>query len=104
MNISEVFILESITPLEVKKRIDHGETLAIIDVREAEEIAEGMIPGAKHIPLAEIPARYEEIPNIEEVILVCRSGARSSRALAYLESLGYKGLKNMTGGMLAWPD
>ncbi|MNJ00409.1 molybdopterin biosynthesis protein MoeB [compost metagenome] len=61
-----------------------------------------MIPGAVHIPLGELPSRHEEIPQTDEIILVCRSGNRSGKALAYLESLGYKGLKNMTGGMLEW--
>lgn len=96
--------METINPLEVKQRIENGESLVIVDVRELEEVAEGMIPGARHIPLAEIPSRSNEIPNDSEVILVCRSGNRSGKALAYLESLGYKGLKNMTGGMMAWPE
>jgi len=91
-----------ITPSEVKERLSKGEKLTLIDVREAEEVQEGMIPGAKHIPLGELPYRYQEIDTTGEIIMVCRSGARSGRACEYLEHLGLKGLKNMTGGMLEW--
>ncbi|UJF35236.1 rhodanese-like domain-containing protein [Paenibacillus hexagrammi] len=96
--------MDTILPIEVKDRLDRGEKLTIIDVREDEEVAAGMIPGAKHIALGQLPERHAEIPKDEEVILVCRSGGRSSRALGYLESLGYSKLKNMTGGMLEWPQ
>lgn len=97
--MSEIVTIE---PAEVKRRIDQGEKLHIIDVREDEEVAEGMIPGAKHIPLGQLPERYGEIPRSGEVVLVCRSGGRSGRACEYLQSLGVSGVKNMTGGMLAW--
>ncbi|MEC0209121.1 rhodanese-like domain-containing protein [Paenibacillus ehimensis] len=94
--------MQTITPQEVKQRLENGEKLTIIDVREPEEVALGMIPGAKHIPLMEIPQRLGEIPQHSETILVCRSGNRSGRALEYLESQGFTGLVNMTGGMLEW--
>jgi rhodanese-related sulfurtransferase len=94
--------METILPSELKQRLLNGEQLTIIDVREDEEVAAGMIPGAVHIPLGELPERHEEIPQAGEIILVCRSGNRSGKAFGYLESLGYKGLKNMTGGMLEW--
>jgi rhodanese-related sulfurtransferase len=94
--------LEQILPYEIKARLAQGENLILVDVREDEEIAAGMIEGAIHIPLGELPNRHSEIPKAEEVILICRSGNRSGKALAYLETLGYQGLKNMTGGMLEW--
>lgn len=94
--------METILPDEIKKRLTLGESLTIIDVREADEVATGMIAGAKHIALGELPARLTEIPQAEEIILVCRSGNRSRKALEYLEAQGYKGLKNLTGGMLDW--
>ncbi|UUZ85773.1 rhodanese-like domain-containing protein [Paenibacillus sp. P26] len=94
--------MQTITPAELKKRLDQGEKLDIVDVREPEEVALGMIPGAVHIPLMEIPERLSEIPQNGETILVCRSGNRSSRAYEYLTAQGLKNLKNMTGGMLEW--
>ncbi|NOU85015.1 rhodanese-like domain-containing protein [Paenibacillus sp. LMG 31460] len=96
--------MDTILPSEIKERLDRGEQLAIVDVREDEEVAAGIIPGAKHIPLAQLPDRLSEIPQVEELILVCRSGNRSGRAISFLEAQGYKGLKNMTGGMLEWED
>ncbi|WP_274361591.1 rhodanese-like domain-containing protein [Paenibacillus thermotolerans] len=94
--------LRAISPSELKARLDRGDTPCIIDVREDEEVAAGMIPGAKHIALGELPGRCQEIPKDCEVILVCRSGNRSGKAYAYLESLGYRNTVNMTGGMTAW--
>ncbi|MED4604181.1 rhodanese-like domain-containing protein [Paenibacillus validus] len=94
--------MQTITPAEVKERLKNGEKLVIIDVREAEEVALGMIPGAKHIPLMQIPERLSEIPQNGETILVCRSGNRSGKALEYLQAQGFSNLKNMTGGMLEW--
>jgi rhodanese-related sulfurtransferase len=94
--------MDTILPHEIRKRLDQGEVLNIIDVREAEEVAASMIPGAKHIPLGDLPIRHSEIPVQDEIILVCRSGGRSSMAYDFLTTQGYKGLKNMTGGMLEW--
>ncbi|MDQ0876680.1 rhodanese-related sulfurtransferase [Paenibacillus sp. V4I3] len=96
--------MDTILPSEIKERLDRGENLAIVDVREDEEVAAGIIQGAIHIPLAQLPDRINEIPQVEELILVCRSGNRSGRAISFLEAQGYKGLKNMTGGMLEWED
>ncbi|WP_314584294.1 rhodanese-like domain-containing protein [Paenibacillus terrigena] len=91
-----------IQPEEVKTRLERGESLNLIDVREPEEVAQGMIAGAVHIPLGQIPDRIDEIKQTGEIIMICRSGYRSERACAYLTELGLEGLKNMEGGMLAW--
>lgn len=94
--------MNTINPEEIKKRLAQGDALYMIDVREDEEVASGMIPTAIHIPLGQLPDRHEEIQRSDEIILVCRSGNRSGKAYDYLQSLGYTGLKNMTGGMLVW--
>jgi len=94
--------MQEITPSEVKERLERGEKLHIIDVREDEEVALGMIPGAKHIPLGQLPERLGEIDKTGETIMVCRSGGRSGRACEFLEASGVQGVKNMAGGMLAW--
>jgi len=96
--------LDTITPREIKERLLSGEKLNIIDVREDEEIAEGMIPGARHIRLGDLPMRMSEIEQTGEIIMVCRSGRRSERACEYLEHMGFSGLKNMVGGMLKWHE
>ncbi|WP_373229865.1 rhodanese-like domain-containing protein [Cohnella sp.] len=87
---------------ELKARLDAGEKIHLIDVREDEEVAQGMIPGAIHLPLGQVPQRLDEIPREEEVIIICRSGYRSDQACQYLASLGYTGTTNLVGGMLAW--
>ncbi|MDQ3693292.1 MAG: rhodanese-like domain-containing protein [Chloroflexota bacterium] len=75
-----------------------------VDVREPEEWAAGHIPGALHIPLAELAARAAEIPRGEPIILVCRVGGRSHLATEYLRGLGYDRAVNFDGGMLAWEE
>lgn len=94
--------MDTILPSEIKARLEKGEKLIMIDVREDEEVAMGMIPEAEHIRLGDLPARHHEIKKHDEIIFICRSGSRSGHACEYLESLGYKGLKNMVGGMLEW--
>ncbi|CAM3652521.1 rhodanese-like domain-containing protein [Marinicrinis lubricantis] len=93
---------KTITPQEVKNKLSQGEDLYIIDVREDEEVIHGMIPGAKHIPMGEIPNRLDEIPKDQEIIFVCRSGGRSGRVCEYLNHFGYSHIINMEGGMLEY--
>ncbi|WP_217592304.1 rhodanese-like domain-containing protein [Cohnella sp. GbtcB17] len=95
---------DTTTVEQLKARLDAGEKLHLIDVREDEEVAAGMIPGAKHIRLGTLPDRLSEIPKDEEVIFICRSGGRSGRACEYLSELGYGNTVNMIGGMLAWNE
>ncbi|RKP55330.1 rhodanese-like domain-containing protein [Cohnella endophytica] len=87
---------------QLKSRLDAGERIHLIDVREEEEVAQGMISGAIHLPLGQVPQQLNAIPKEEEVVFICRSGYRSDQACQYLSSLGYKGVTNMIGGMLAW--
>ncbi|WP_070120382.1 rhodanese-like domain-containing protein [Bacillus marinisedimentorum] len=89
------------TPDEVKEKLEKGEKMNVIDVREHEEVAEGMIPGAKHIPLGEIQERANELEKGKEYIMVCRSGNRSGMATEYLNSQGFTCI-NMVGGMMNW--
>ena len=72
----------------------------IIDVREEDEFAAAHIPGAQNIPLSQMVARHQEIP--DGAYVICRSGARSASAQEYLAQQG-KRVINVTGGMLAWP-
>ncbi len=76
--------------------------VAVIDVREASEFAEGHIAGATLLPLGELAGRVDEVPTDLPVILVCRSGNRSGQAYRLLEEQGFTNIHNMTGGMTAW--
>jgi rhodanese-related sulfurtransferase len=90
-----------ITTDELQQKLEAGEKLELVDVREDEEVAAGMIPGAKHIKMMDIPARLNELDREKEYIFICRSGARSSNVCHYLQDQGYK-VSNMVGGMLEW--
>jgi rhodanese-related sulfurtransferase len=87
---------------EVNEQLKQGKKLNLIDVREDEEYVAGHIPGAKHLPLGQLPTRVQELDKAAEYIMVCRSGARSGMASEWLAEQGYK-VKNMVGGMLEWP-
>lgn len=98
--------MTNITPEEVKNRLDAGEKLHLVDVREPNENAEFNI-GGKLLPLGKIQTmQTEDIEDLknEEVILYCRSGNRSGIAAMMLDSMGFTNTKNLTGGMLAWRD
>lgn len=73
----------------------------LVDVREDEEVAQGMIPGAKHIRMGDIPASLEQLDKDKEYIFICRSGRRSENVCHYLQDQGYQ-VRNMVGGMLEW--
>ncbi|MGG4043276.1 rhodanese-like domain-containing protein [Bacillus smithii] len=93
--------MKELTAKEVESLFREGKLLNIIDVREAEEVATGKIPGSIHIPLGLLEFRMNELDKEKEYILVCRSGGRSGRAAKLLESFGYNVI-NMKGGMLEW--
>jgi rhodanese-related sulfurtransferase len=90
-----------ITPEELQKRVENGEELHLVDVREDEEVAEGMIPNAKHIRMNDIPTNVDYFDKDKEYIFICRSGRRSENVCYYLQEQGYK-VTNMVGGMLEW--
>ncbi|KHE67273.1 rhodanese-like domain-containing protein [Halobacillus sp. BBL2006] len=93
--------MKTLTANEVKNLLEQGKELNIVDVREDDEVASGMIPGAKHIPLGSVEARTSELDSSKEYIMVCRSGGRSGRATQILEEKGYD-VTNMEGGMMSW--
>ena len=98
MNVAD---LPTITTDELQKKLEAGEKLELVDVREDEEVAAGMIPGSKHIKMMEIPNRMNELERETEYIIIFRSGARSSNFCHYLHDQGYK-VSNIVVGMLEW--
>lgn len=94
--------LPTITPQELHWRIAAGTGPFILDVRTPAEYSQGHIPGARLIPMDEIPLRCHELDPRREVILVCRSGNRSGQVQEWLWRQGYRGAVNMVGGMLQW--
>jgi sulfur-carrier protein adenylyltransferase/sulfurtransferase len=93
-----------IDPVEVKAKIDRNDPFVLIDVREPHEYQIGHIPYARLIPLGDLPKRVNELNSAEEIVAHCKSGMRSAKAVEFLKQAGFKKVKNMKGGILAWSD
>jgi adenylyltransferase/sulfurtransferase len=93
-----------IEPAEVKQKIDRGDSFVLIDVREPHEYQICNIPYAKLIPLGELPKRVNELNTADEIVAHCKSGMRSAKAVDFLKQAGFKRVRNMKGGILAWSD
>jgi adenylyltransferase/sulfurtransferase len=93
-----------IDPVEVKQKIDRGDNFVLIDVREPHEYQICNIPAAKLIPLGDVPKRLNELNTADEIVMHCKSGVRSGKAVDILKQAGFKRVRNMKGGILAWSD
>jgi sulfur-carrier protein adenylyltransferase/sulfurtransferase len=93
---------DSITPLELKAILERGDRPFILDVRNPEEIAICRIAGSTVIPLPELPSRLGELDPSVPMVVHCKSGARSAKAIALMQGAGFSRLSNLTGGILAW--
>ncbi len=93
--------IKTITTDELESKLKSGEDLLLVDVREDEEVEEGMIPVAKHIKMGDIPESLDQFDKDKEYIFICRSGNRSGNVAHYMQEQGYK-VVNMEGGMLNW--
>ena len=92
----------NITPQEVKARLDRGEDLMLLDVRNPWEYTVARIPGSTLIPLAELPYRLDALPQDKDVVVVCHTGNRSLQATLFLRQRGLERVKNLAGGIDAW--
>ena len=90
------------TSHEIKERLDRGEKLFLLDVREPQEFAFARIEGAHLIPLGELPNRYNELNADSEIVVYCHHGVRSLQAAYFLMQMGYTRVKNLVGGIDAW--
>jgi adenylyltransferase/sulfurtransferase len=93
-----------ISAVDLKKRLDRGDVLTIVDVREPSEYQINKINGSILIPLGDIPKRYVELDPNDEFVMQCKVGARSAKAADFLRSKGYKKVSNLRGGILEWID
>jgi rhodanese-related sulfurtransferase len=91
-----------ITPLEVKQRLDRGEKLLVVDVREPWEYAHCRIENALHIPMGSIPANLQKLDTDEDVICYCHHGMRSLDVANWLRAQGVASAKSMSGGIERW--
>jgi sulfur-carrier protein adenylyltransferase/sulfurtransferase len=93
-----------LTVEELKRRIDRGEDIFILDVRNPPEFQIGRIPGSTLIPLPDLPQRVRELNPERDIVVHCKSGQRSAKAIQFLREQGFKKLRNLKGGILAWAE
>ncbi|HEY1724846.1 MAG TPA: rhodanese-like domain-containing protein [Steroidobacteraceae bacterium] len=89
-------------PQQLKARLDAGEALRLLDVREPWEYAIARLPGSIHVPLGELSRRWRELEREGPIVVVCKVGSRSRRAAEFLAAQGFGQVANLAGGMDAW--
>jgi molybdopterin/thiamine biosynthesis adenylyltransferase/rhodanese-related sulfurtransferase len=94
----------TISATELRAKIDRKEKFVLVDVREPFEYEICNIPGSKLIPLGELPARLSELDSADDIVLHCKVGGRSAKALKVLQEAGFRKLNNLRGGITAWAD
>ena len=95
-------MINEIDSESLHERLARGDDLLLVDIRTPTEVAQGVIPGALEMPMHLIPLRLAELPKDKDVVLYCRSGARSYQACAYLMQQGLGRVLNLRGGIIAW--
>jgi adenylyltransferase/sulfurtransferase len=96
--------MAEMTVEDLKKRLDAGEKVFILDVRNPEEFQICRIPGSTLLPLPALPQRFRELDPEREMVVHCKSGMRSAKAIQFLRQQGFRKLTNLQGGILAWAD
>lgn len=94
----------SLTAEQLRDMLDRKAPMVLVDVRRPEELKDalGKINGAINIPLSELPERYKELDPKQKIVLICRSGNRSTQAAKFLSEKGFKQVYNIEGGMVSW--
>ena len=95
-------VTHELPPAELRRRLDAGEPLQLVDVREEPEFAAGRLAGARLFPLGEIEKRAGELDRSQPLVLICRSGKRAGQARERLTRLGFNQLASLSGGLTAW--
>lgn len=92
----------SISAEELSRKLSSSEHVVLLDVREPQEWAINRLDGAKFIPLNDLPSRVSELSTADDMVVYCKSGQRSSYAVRFLKDIGFKKVKNLTGGISEW--
>lgn len=95
-------MVRELSPVEFVRDAQGKAATLLLDVREAWELEVAALPGALHIPMAEVPGRLAELDRSRDIVVMCRSGGRSLSVARFLEAQGYPSVANLTGGVLAW--
>jgi len=94
--------VKSISPAELQRRLSGGDAPFMLDVRESEEMADGVVPGSVNIPMGDLGQRLGELPSDRDIVVICHLGARSAYITKQLNALGYDRVVNLSGGVDAW--
>jgi rhodanese-related sulfurtransferase len=95
-------VIPEIDSATLASRMDADDDVYLVDIRTPAEVAQGAIPGSVHLPMHLIPLRLGDLPRDRDVVLYCRSGARSYHACAFLAQQGFANVVNLRGGIIAW--
>jgi thiosulfate/3-mercaptopyruvate sulfurtransferase len=98
-------MVEEISPEELKRKLDDGEDVQVIDIRSSAAFESGHIPGARSVPMAELPARMDDIPWRDDVVVVCpigQSSVQAARLIGSYEGVDAAAVRSMAGGYDAW--
>jgi rhodanese-related sulfurtransferase len=95
-------MVKEVDAQDLKARIDAGEDIALVDIRSDAEVAQGVLPNSEHLAMHLIPLRMHDLPKDRDVVLYCRSGARSYHACNFLNQQGIHNVVNLRGGIIAW--
>jgi len=95
-------VINEIDSADLQKRMAAGDDIVLLDIRTEAEVAQGILPGAEHLPMHLIPLRINDLPRDKEVVFYCRSGARSYHACSYMMQQGFTNVTNLRGGIIGW--
>ncbi len=87
---------------DLQVRLASDDDIVLLDIRTEGEVAQGILPGSEHLPMHLIPIRMSELPRDKDVLLYCRSGARSYHACTYMQQQGFTNVINLRGGIIGW--
>jgi rhodanese-related sulfurtransferase len=95
-------IIGEIEPIELKRRLASRDEIRLLDVREPEEVAFAPFPGARHLPMADVPSHLNELEVDAEWVIICHHGIRSAQVAIYLARMGFGRVANLIGGIDRW--
>jgi adenylyltransferase/sulfurtransferase len=102
--VKEASVLGEITPVELEERLERGDEVLVVDVREPHEWQICHLEGARLIPLKTLPEHVGELPHDRDIVVHCKTGGRSAKAADFLRTRGFERVLNLRGGILAWAD
>ncbi len=95
-------MVREIESIELQQRLESGDEPILLDIRSANELMQGMIPDSEHLPMHLLPLKIAELPKDRDIVLYCRSGARTYTACNFLMQQGYTNVMHLRGGIISW--